>query len=106
MELSPSKLIDQLVKTIKYKDYLIDAEGREIGEEKYENIGQLINIASRYDSDEVAELQNGLVLLTQMLEEITLMTDLEDNSEGQLEAVKLMSVHSSKGLEFSAVFLV
>lgn len=47
-----------------------------------------------------------MVLLTQFLEEVSLMTDIEENAEGQLEAVKLMSVHSSKGLEFSAVFLV
>lgn len=79
--LSPAKLIEQLVRTIKYKDYLIEAEGREVGEEKYENIGQLINIATRYDSDEVADLQNGMVLLTQFLEEVSLMTDIEDNSE-------------------------
>lgn len=103
---SPAKLIDQLVKTIKYKDYLIDTEWRDVGEEKYENIGQLINIAGKYDSDEVAELQDGMVLLTQFLEEVSLMTDIEENSDGELEAVKLMSVHASKGLEFSVVFLV
>lgn len=104
--LSPSKLIDQLVRTIKYKDYLIDTEWREAWEEKYENIGQLINIAAKYDSDEVEDVQNGMVLLTQFLEEVTLMTDIEENAEGQLEAVKLMTVHASKWLEFSAVFLV
>lgn len=104
--LTPAKLIEQLVKSIKYKDYLIEAEWREVGEEKYENIGQLINIASRYDSDEVEDAQNGMVLLTQFLEEVTLMTDIEENTDGQLEAVKLMSVHASKGLEFSVVFLV
>ncbi|MBP6910884.1 ATP-dependent helicase [Patescibacteria group bacterium] len=69
-------------------------------------MGQLINIASRYDSDEVEDAQNGMVLLTQFLEEVTLMTDIEENTDGQLEAVKLMSVHASKGLEFSVVFLV
>ena len=106
LSLSPSALISQLVQTIKYKEYLIEGEGKDIGEEKYENVGQLINIATKYDSDEVTELQNGHVLLTQMLEEITLMTDLEDNSEGQLEAIKLMSIHASKGLEFPLVFIV
>lgn len=48
--LSPADVILQLVKKIKYKDYLIKEEGsEEKANEKYENIGQLINMADKYD---------------------------------------------------------
>jgi DNA helicase-2/ATP-dependent DNA helicase PcrA len=46
--LDPSRLIQQILDNIKYKDYLISVEWKEIWEEKYENIGQLINMASKY----------------------------------------------------------
>ncbi len=36
--LSPSQFISQLVSAIRYKDYLIDTEGKDVGAEKYENI--------------------------------------------------------------------
>lgn len=44
----PVKLIQQIVDTIRYKDYLIATEGKDPGSEKYENIWQLINMASKY----------------------------------------------------------
>jgi len=43
---TPSLVIEQLIKKIKYRDYLIKEEGSETAaDEKYENIGQLINMA-------------------------------------------------------------
>lgn len=44
--------------------------------------------------------------LRQFMEEVTLLSDIAENSEGALDAVKLMTVHSSKGLEFPFVFVV
>lgn len=46
---------------------------------------------------------SGKQLLSQFLDEITLMTDL-DNSENA-DQVKLMTVHASKWLEFPVVFI-
>ncbi len=40
------------------------------------------------------------------MEEVTLLSDVSENEQGELDAVKLMTVHSSKGLEFSMVFVV
>jgi hypothetical protein len=45
-----SATIETLVKKIKYRDYLIKEEGSETAaDEKFENIGQLINMAQKYD---------------------------------------------------------
>ncbi len=96
---SPSQLIDQIVASIGYKAYLIKEDGEDKWNERMENIGQLINIAARYDG-------NGEEVLMQFLEEISLMTSIEEASADEADAIKLMTVHSSKGLEFPYVFVV
>lgn len=40
------------------------------------------------------------------MEEISLLTDIEETEDGELDAVKLMTIHASKGLEFPIVFIV
>ena len=96
---TPAQLLEQIVSSIGYKSYLIKEEGEEKGNEKMENVWQLINIASKYDTP-------GIEALTQFLEEISLMTSIEEASTEQADAIKLMTVHSSKGLEFPYVFIV
>lgn len=49
-------------------------------------------------------MNNGLDLLAQFMEEVSLMTDVEDTDENT-DVVKLMSIHASKGLEFPIVFV-
>jgi len=46
----PAEVLEKLVKKIKYREYLVKEEGGDIkADEKYENIGQLINMAQKYD---------------------------------------------------------
>ena len=46
---SPADAMEKIVKGIKYRAYLVKEHGsEEIADEKYENIGQLINLASKY----------------------------------------------------------
>lgn len=95
----PSQVIEQLIKKIKYRDYLIKEEGSEaLADEKYENIGQLINMAEKY-------IETGEDALRQFMEEVALLADISENEQGEIDAVKLMTVHSSKGLEFPIVFV-
>jgi hypothetical protein len=44
--------------------------------------------------------------LRQFMEEVALLSDIAENSDWSLDAVKLMTVHSSKWLEFPFVFVV
>lgn len=94
----PADLLNNLVSSIKYKEYLIQSDGPEKAEERMGNIWQLINMASKYN-------EKGENSLRQFLEEIALMTDLEENTDGSVDAVQLMSVHASKWLEFPVVFI-
>lgn len=110
--LTPAELIETLVKKIKYRDYLVKEEwGEQQADEKYENIWQLINMAQKYDLRTSEQLttnnwQSGESLLRQFMEEVTLLSDISENESWEIEAVKLMTVHSSKGLEFPIVFVV
>lgn len=97
--LSVAQLIEQLVQSIWYKAYLIKEDGEEKWSERMENIWQLINIASKYDG-------TGEETLLQFLEEISLMTSIEESSVDEVDAIRLMTVHASKGLEFPYVFIV
>ncbi|USN54848.1 MAG: hypothetical protein H6765_10415 [Candidatus Peribacteria bacterium] len=54
-----------------------------------QNIGQLINMASGYE-------ETGLEGLTKFLDEISLLTSLEDLQTGEIDALRLMTVHASK----------
>ena len=61
-------------------------------QEKLENIRELVSVASQYGSVET------------LLENAALATD-QDELERTNRAVKLMTVHASKGLEFDYVFI-
>ncbi len=95
----PADVIDALVKKIKYREYLIKEEGNETAaDEKYENIGQIINMAGKYE-------EIGEETLRWFLEEVALLSDISESEKWEIDAVKLMTVHSSKGLEFPIVFV-
>jgi DNA helicase-2/ATP-dependent DNA helicase PcrA len=68
------------------------------GKERLENIRELVNFATRYDFEEP---QTGI---EKLLEEAALQSD-QDELEDRQEAVSLMTVHASKGLEFDVVFV-
>ena len=98
--LTPGELIARLVREIKYKDYLVKDEGNEqAAQERFDNIGQLINMAEKYETP-------GEETMRQMMDEIALMTDAADAKGEEVDAVKLMTVHASKGLEFPHIFIV
>lgn len=46
--MSPDDLISQIISTISYKEYLTETEGKQ-AQEKIDNLGELINLASKYE---------------------------------------------------------
>ncbi len=71
---------------------------KEKGSERIENITELISNLLKY------ETENEEATLSGFLEEVALMTDI-DNYNSQTDAVVLMTIHSAKGLEFPVVFI-
>ena len=66
--------------------------------ERLENLRELVTLATKYD---IYPPEEGL---EKLLADAALATD-QDSLEKPTEAVKLMTVHASKGLEFSYVFI-
>ncbi|MBL0287566.1 MAG: hypothetical protein IPQ19_09175 [Bacteroidetes bacterium] len=81
-----------------YKDKTVEGLGR------YENIQELLNGVKDYTTQESQEYEEDEVQpesdLATYLQQISLLTDMDNNKEGSNEKVKLMTVHAAKGLEF------
>ncbi|MEX2513820.1 MAG: UvrD-helicase domain-containing protein [Cyclobacteriaceae bacterium] len=71
------------------------------GLNRYENVQELLNAIKEY----VDNLENEDKSLGAFLQEIALLTDEDQNKDNQ-DTVTLMTIHSSKGLEFKYVFVV
>jgi len=50
----PARMIERIIKDIDYKQHLIKEDGKETGEERYENIWQLINMAEKYATQDTS----------------------------------------------------
>ncbi len=97
-ELNVKDLLEKIVLLTEYNKQL-KLEHTEDANQRIENIEELINKA--YEFLEISE--NGT--LTEFLEEISLVADI-DNYEDNANTVTLMTLHSSKGLEFDSVFII
>jgi len=75
------------------------ADGTPEGEERVANINELLAKAHAFEneSDDTS--------LAKFLEDVALVADI-DNYQEDANAVALMTLHSAKGLEFNAVFMV
>ncbi len=89
--------LDLLIDKTGYKEYLL-SQGDE-GANRLDNVNELkTNIIEYIESDDKSSL-NGF------LEEVSLYTDI-DRYDSNTDNVVLMTIHSSKGLEFENVFVV
>ena len=80
------------------------SSGAEEDMERLENIKELATLALKYDN-----LENGLGI-EKLLEDASLASDqdsllITEEKKEKINAVKLMTVHASKGLEFKYVFI-
>ena len=78
-----------------FEEYLRD--GTEMGEERFENVEELFNVAAKFNH---LAWNEGL---ESFLEDVALVSEL-DTIEDSKDAVTLMTLHSAKGLEFDTVF--
>ncbi len=93
-------IIEDVLEVTEYKEYLNGLnEEEERTEDRLQNIDELINKAASYEQthDEIS--------LSDFLAEIALVSDV-DSMDDKNERVRLMTIHSAKGLEFENVYLV
>lgn len=78
----------------------LKAEGTDEAEDRFSNVQELYNAVLQFEEENVDDPS-----LEAFLANASLASDLEDTQDGK-NAVSLMTLHSSKGLEFPVVFLV
>ena len=93
-----SELIKQILNKSGYTNAL-KAEDTKEAENRIENLEEFLTVAIEFE-EEFAENT-----LSNFLENISLSSDIDSLEEAE-ESVTLMTLHSSKGLEFPHVFLV
>ncbi len=95
---SPKETLEHILNISKLANYYQESakNGKEDDAERFYNLRELVNLSSRFPG-------TGVDALGAFLTEVSLQTS-EDEADGK--GVKLMTVHSAKGLEFSFVFIV
>ncbi len=71
---------------------------------RYENTQELLNAIQQFTLNAIEEGKSAL--LPNFLEDVSLLTDQDNEKIEDFDKVTLMTVHSSKGLEFNNVFIV
>ncbi|MCI9272909.1 MAG: UvrD-helicase domain-containing protein [Clostridiales bacterium] len=96
-DISLHQLYDLVLEKTRYIEAL--RQEKEEGETRIENINELASNIIKYEEDNGEE-----ATLSGFLEEVSLMTDI-DNYDENAQTVVMMTMHSAKGLEFPVVFL-
>jgi len=96
--LTIAELLDRILAATNYRAYLekSDPEHHEV---RWENVQELRNVAAQYEEVETD------ATLAEFLEEVALVSDVDDPSADQPDAVTLITLHAAKGLEFPVVFM-
>jgi DNA helicase-2/ATP-dependent DNA helicase PcrA len=102
---TPSKAISYIIKEIEYNSYIDKiSETPDEARERKENIAELIEAAKMFEQ----QFENATI--SDFLDHLSLMLntekDVDFKSQEDISPVILMTVHASKGLEFSTVFIV
>lgn len=97
-ELSLTELIDCILEETGMRLELESEKSIE-ADIRLENLEEFKTITKHFEE------RTGFISLEEFLEEISLVADIEEHKDTQ-DVVTLMTIHSSKGLEFDYVFLV
>ena len=71
------------------------------GVSRFENIQELLNGVKTF-----AEQSEDEVSLGNYLQEIALITDMDNENDKEVDKITLMTIHAAKGLEFPNVFVI
>lgn len=99
--LAPSALVLYVIKESGLEASI--KEDKLEGPERLENLRELVTLAARYDLPSTPE-ETPLQCTERFLESAALASD-QDELKDDSNAVRLMTVHASKGLEFPTVFI-
>ncbi len=93
------EMLHFLLRELKYQEYLHIKKEEAI--RRWENVQELVNAASTYDTLGINRVEN----LVTFLETANLYQDTDALKETK-GGIKLMTIHAAKGLEFETVFVI
>lgn len=96
---SAAAVLDDLLNTIQYERHLYDILDEKPAQNRWQNVLELISWLKR------KAREDGLGLF-ELVQHVALVTMLERNEEDDPDAVRLSTLHASKGLEYPHVYLV
>jgi DNA helicase-2/ATP-dependent DNA helicase PcrA len=95
LEQGPKQVLKEIIARTGYEDYI---SRQESGQDRLENIAELLNAAARFS------LENPKGTTMDYVEQVALIADIDGYGD-KASKVSLMTLHSAKGLEFPAVFV-
>ncbi|WP_454004044.1 UvrD-helicase domain-containing protein [Alcaligenes sp. Marseille-Q7550] len=98
-ETAVSELLGELLRAIDYERYLYDMFDERPAQTRWENVLELVTWLKAKALDDQLSLND-------LVQRVALITMLERGEDEDPDAVKLSTLHASKGLEYPHVFLV
>ncbi len=93
------EILDDLVSAIQYERYLYDTFDEKPAQNRWHNVLELVGwLKRKADADSMG--------LFDLVQHVALVTMLERGEEDEPDAVKLSTLHASKGLEYPHVYLL
>lgn len=93
------ELLNEMLRAINYESYLYDSDELKSAEKRYGNVISFVDWLTKKG-------ENDNKTLPELIQMVSLITMLEGQSEEEIDAVKLTTLHASKGLEYPYVFLI
>ena len=90
---TPEEAIELMLKLTKYVKYTRDTEKKSVADERIENLQELMELSSSFESIE------------ELSANITLDSAAAEKNEEEEDCVQLLTMHSSKGLEWNVVIV-
>lgn len=92
-ESTPDQAIETMLRLTNYIGYIKETEKNDIAQDRIENITELIELSIHYESIE------------DLSANITLDSEMASKNEEEEDCVQLLTMHSSKGLEWNIVIV-
>lgn len=96
---SPSRILDDLLAGIRYEAWLYEILDDKPAQKRWMNVLELVEWLKR-------KSQEDDLTLLELVQHVALVTMLDRNEEDDPDAVRLSTLHASKGLEYPHVYLI